>query len=360
MIIYFVVLAHFALYLLFYKWADRQKKTIFLLVSFICIFIIYGLRNQTVGIDTVSYMKYFDLYAGYSLKDLIIGNSWFRRLDPAFIVLAKAVSLLGLDFNAYITITGVIYSIIFIALLFRINSYDRYKFAYLFFSLYFVCSGLNIMRQAFATLILLHAFLCFQQKKWKNTIILCVISSLFHAGAIIVCSLLLVYMIFGRTSNKAKLVKYLSVVGLVSIVFIYQFVFKLFGLEIYSSSEKADVSIYNIVALIFLYLIYIYKKSLNKSDAYNYCSAFIETSIIASVVCCVLGGVSVGFIRITTIIFPFSIFALLDSINGYCKINKNILVMEISFYIFSLIYFCHSITSNIGGVVPFEFMWSKV
>lgn len=355
---YWIVFIHFGFYIFLDKWSDKQKKRLFFIISFVLVFALYGLRSELVGIDTSHYKTYFNLYKDYSLKELLYSPLWFKRLEPLFIIIFKTPTLFSDEYQFALIIVGLLYSIILLSLLNRIDSIKRYKFAFLFYGMYFMCSGLNIMRQAFALIFILHAYLSFKNAKKGQTIVLCLFGILCHAVAIVITIVMLLYLFFGRSENKAKLLKYGCILGTVAIIFLYRYIFNAIGMSDYLSSESADFSIYNLMLSALVIVYWNLRKHQNRElVAYSSVNAFIETTMLLAFTCCVLGGFAQGFIRITTSLLPFLSIAVVESDNKEVH-SSSYLFLDLIVYLFVALYFWHNLAGNIGGVVPFEFYWS--
>lgn len=356
MTLYFIVLAHFVLYMIPRKYHLKQEKKVFLFVTFALVFLMYGMREVTVGTDTKSYNNYFILYQNYSMKDLLFGNAWFKRLDPMFIAMSKMASLISNDTHVFLLVSGVLYALLITSFFARLQEEESYSFAYLFYSMYIICTGLNTMRQAFAIALLAHAFLSFREAKKKQALIICALAVLFHVSAILVAGVLSLYMLVGDSPKNAKRMKALSVLVIILGTLSYQYLFDRIGISEYSSSVSADVSIFNIL-LIGLFIVMWNLNKRGRASQYNAEEAFLETIMLSTLICCIMGGFAIGFIRMTSLQLPMLCFSFTYV---FCsKKNYNISRGRAIIPIYTLIYFAHNVMANIGGIVPFV-MWGGV
>lgn len=350
MVLYFLVLTFFLFYIIPKKYHLEHENKVFLIFTFVFIFLMYGMRDVSVGIDTKSYDNYFTLYQNYSLKDLIFGNLWLKKLEPMFVVMAKLSSIISNDTHVFLIVSGLLYALLVTSLFAKLKEGERFYFAYLFYSMYIVCTGLNTMRQAFAIVLLAHAFLSFRELRRMKTLFFCILSVLFHICAILVAGVMCVYMVMGNNPKYAWLMKSLSIFAIVIGIVSYQFLFEKIGSVDYSSSGAADISMFNIILIaLFMGLWMINKRK--RVVQYNSEAEVLEIIMISTLICCVMGGFAVGFIRVTSVLLPMLCFSYTYI---YCaEKSGNAMEGKVIIPLYTILYFTHQVLANIGGIVPF-------
>lgn len=70
-----------------------EGSNFFVAMSFLAVFLLSALRNKTVGVDTVSYIKYYEAVQELSWGGLIKGewNHHFFTTEKGFMILEKFV-----------------------------------------------------------------------------------------------------------------------------------------------------------------------------------------------------------------------------------------------------------------------------
>lgn len=200
----------------------------------IMLILIAGLRYR-LGIDTQSYMRFFDLSAhglgSISNIDFSTGN-----YDPCFVIFCSIVKTF---FNAF-WVVQLIQATILNTLIFKyIIRHTQYIFtAVLFyFILFYLQYNMEIMRAAWAIIICLYAFDYARNKKWLKCYALIIIASLFHFSAIIMLFIPLFLKIkFNKTTMTVLI--FLAVFGIV----FQQYFYNIGALLTYSNrlSSKFD------------------------------------------------------------------------------------------------------------------------
>ena len=79
MILFFTVLVYFTLYIIPRKNHFKQEEQVLLSVAFSLMYVMYEMRDITVGADTKSNNNCLILFQNNSLKDLTLGKVWFQR-----------------------------------------------------------------------------------------------------------------------------------------------------------------------------------------------------------------------------------------------------------------------------------------
>lgn len=187
------LLSIFVWYLILYvivRKADKRNR-IFLIICFIQLSLISGMRDVSVGTDTKEYELWFSIFKDQTIPELLrqyglrdIGYKWLNRL----------IYLAGGDYRW----------ILWIETIFVIGSicYFIYKYAIspLTAMIFFVGMGyfnfsMNISRQMFAFAIVLFAFKYVEERKLKKFVVITILASFIHFS-VVFC--LILYPIFNK------------------------------------------------------------------------------------------------------------------------------------------------------------------
>lgn len=153
----------------------RNVQTLFLLISFILMFVLSGYRATTVGTDTLNYEQIFlFLEAG----------SDFLRQEIGWLFLNNLVLTYGGDFQHVLIITSllVLVPLFYVAKKYSVNPMLT---VFLFFSLYFYLQSFNIMRQSVAISFVLFSIIALANNRKPLFILLIAIGSTFHLTALL-------------------------------------------------------------------------------------------------------------------------------------------------------------------------------
>jgi len=188
MIIYILVY----IYHLFF---NKINSKILLLVSFISLVLICGLRSVDVGTDTQNYLNSFLLIKGNNLV----------QAEPVYILLAKFVNLFNGDFTAFL----IVYSFLTLLPIYYLANKNKEPILFLLFfiGLFYYFNGFNIMRQSLsASYIGLGLYLLYiDDNLSKKKILLGLFSLLIgfssHYISLIVIPFLILFHILRRIKN---------------------------------------------------------------------------------------------------------------------------------------------------------------
>lgn len=165
------------------KYADRVTITFF----FVAYLLLLCLRDKSVGVDTVVYLKTFGILKGMSLKASI---AYFAK-EPGFVVLEKLISLIGGE-RLFIMVTACLAAIP-VMILYRDESEDAilciaFFLISLLFEMFF--SG---MRQSISIGLSVPAYYLTKKRKWLPFILIVLLAFSFHRTGIIIA---LIYPIY--------------------------------------------------------------------------------------------------------------------------------------------------------------------
>ncbi|MBD7909420.1 EpsG family protein [Sporosarcina gallistercoris] len=188
---------------------NRAGWTVFLLLP---LFVLVAFRAPTIGTDTLNYYQSYLLIAQESFF-----STSASRLEFGYVMLARLISSLGLDFLGFQIVTT----------FFIFFSFGKfiYKYSmYLAFSVYFFVTSrmlfgtMNISRQYIAVAILLFSVDSLQKRRFVRFSIIVLLASFFHSTAIV---FLIMYPLIGLKINFRKTIFIIGSGILSSIFFDY-------------------------------------------------------------------------------------------------------------------------------------------
>lgn len=145
-------------------------------------FLLFVLRNNHVGPDTVGYVNFFQNTVRDVDFDKLFVNKFTKRNEPGYLVYVKLVSLLTDDYTIYFLINAIV---IFGSLMRFARKYT--KNPSLFFFLYMVLGtysfALTGLRQSLAMSVCLWALDFVKKKKFIRFVLTVFFASLFHKSA---------------------------------------------------------------------------------------------------------------------------------------------------------------------------------
>lgn len=201
--------------------AEKYNK-IFLLLSFVLLFLISSLRAKQIGTDTANYINKFNLIQVTDFRyifDLV-------RYEKGYVILNKIVSYISSNQQSIIVATSfiVLYTI-FSGI--NKNSVNKVLSVYLFITLYYYFISFNAIRQYLAIGLIIFAYQYVKKREFFRFFIFVLLATTFHQLAII---FLPIYFFYGMKLNNKKVFFIVFSFTLVLIGFdaILNFVFLLF------------------------------------------------------------------------------------------------------------------------------------
>lgn len=176
------------------KYNPKTANVIFLLLMCpVCVFAM-GLRDSSVGVDTVSYKSFFEDYVYYNWDKVIHDQDTGQgnAVEPGLKILMKLCAEVYPNYFFYQLVFSVLYVGLFIKFIYKYTSNVVLSFAF------FLGSGLfmqtfNIARQMFAGAILAYSIVYVIEKKYIKSLIIIGIAYLFHKSSLIMLVMFMVY-----------------------------------------------------------------------------------------------------------------------------------------------------------------------
>ena len=330
---------------------SKYTKKIFIIVSFIILSTIAGFRTRDVGMDTEQYYRAYQRINSYNS----ISEAFNEIYEKGFVVLCYGLGRISPNPQTLILVTSIFINFCVLRFINK-NSKNVVYSIFLYITLNFFFSYMNIMRQAIAISFLLLSYENLKEKKYIKYFIGVFVAMLFHSSAILGLS----FIIVEKFEYKRKYNKFL--IPILVIIFI-------FGRNILSILTKfsprlleyvgGDYDFSNffgnlIIAMMSLGILYFGNDILkNKTSVEMEEYKFLQKMIILNVVFAVL-GIRVNIL--SRFVQYFSIFQIIWIPNILYIMKKNKQEFKI---LFSLIFITYWLIIMIYrpewyGVVPYK------
>lgn len=192
----------------------RKNRNTFIVLSFVAIIFLLGMRDLSVGADTKSYFNMFDKVALTPFSE-IIKHYYYSYMEVGYIVLMKVVSFLG-NYLLFQIIISIITNILFFRFI-KENFENYFLGVILFLSLDIFLLLFNLSRQMLAVALIVNCWSCLNHKKRVMAWLLFICAGLIHTTAWLFIGFFVVYFM----KNCKFFIKLIPVVGIV-VLFSYQ------------------------------------------------------------------------------------------------------------------------------------------
>lgn len=341
-----------------YKSKNENKQKIYLIIIGILLILVSGLRDKNIGVDTASYVNFFQNVSNLDNSQL---NSIYY--EKGFILFNKFLVLFSNHYSILLVISTLII-IIPILLFIKENSNSIWMSVYLFVTLTFYYNSMNIMRQYIAIGLILLSYSYVKKRKIIPFVFLVFLSASFHTTALV---FLIVYFIPLIKLSYRKL-NYLILFTLIIYLFFPYFLkvffnyFRIYTGYIYylDSMNFGDILKFLIMFLILLFGIYFKYPNFQANK-----STFINDENLQTII--IIIGTIFSFLairmsilsRITDYFFIFSIIyipnVLKTIINPKLKLFVTYFVIIICLiYNFAILIY----RPEWFNVTPYNFYWN--
>lgn len=165
-------------------------RTAPLLIACTILAAFFSLRASSVGVDTKFYCYAFAQFRNISYRDLFrarvfatAANTWTINLEPGYRILNKLLSELTTN-PQEITIVNGILLFVFLFLFIRVSSDDPMMSIWLFVTLGFFQSDMNVTRNAIAVFLCFCAFRWIREGRFLRYLLIVALASLIHQTAL--------------------------------------------------------------------------------------------------------------------------------------------------------------------------------
>lgn len=196
---------------------EKRKESIFcIFLALLLVVLLAGLRDYTVGTDTLTYLDWLNSAAGYNSFSEYL-KSWHTGRETLSCGIVYITAKLSSAHFFFLAFAAVNYGAAMAALVMMRETVSLpYAWAAYLFFMY--GSSLNQTRQAAAMMLVLCAFAFLPRKKYVGTAVLLVAAFLFHTSALVALVILVLYLILQKWDTKVVRVM-IVVAALLSAIF---------------------------------------------------------------------------------------------------------------------------------------------
>ncbi|MBY3623487.1 EpsG family protein [Acinetobacter sp. CUI P1] len=345
---------------------NNQSKKIFLFISFAQMTLITSLRSQSVGWDTYIYVNQFFVIGNSTWGSS--GVSWF---EPGYIFLNRFILLFSDNYNWLFFFCSLL---IFIPIGTFIYKYSQNVLlsVFVYISLDFFYSSMNIVRQWIAIAICLIVYRYIIEKKNFKALVYVLFSTILFHNSAVVMLLFIFFLKFIKEMNVKNTLKILlsSIIVFIFFVPFLDFIINIFPVynQYFDSYKRnmireGNLSMSLVYGCIFLIALILRKSILNegKVDIREY-----DTMLFAVLMSFAINLISIKLSLINRFSYVFSIFAIvlipnmISTIKNkklYASISVIIILIMLTFSGIALFYAENG--AGRSGVLPYEFFWEN-
>jgi hypothetical protein len=196
-LLYFVAFSIiFIVGFIFYEYwnSSNLSRKIYLFSSITILFVISGIRGESVGTDTANYLRGFRGIRNAHFNEMFEIERW----ETGYVLLNKLSSYISDNDQVILFVTSVL-ALIGVGYFIYKNSNNVVFSLYLFVSLYLYFFSFNGIRQAIAISIIVSGFHLIRERSLFKYLIIVLIASFFHVTAILMLG---IYFVYGIRINK--------------------------------------------------------------------------------------------------------------------------------------------------------------
>lgn len=177
----------------------QQNRRLFLILAYIPLVLIMGLRGDGVGVDTLNYVNVYNNITSHSYFELIT-NGWnITYVETGYSLFVKTLSIIYDSVYFVRLIEAVIINALFLRF-FSKNSKNIFFSISLYLGLGIYLFNFNITRQMLAIAIVVNTWDLIKQNKVMKSFVLLAIATTFHNSSIV---FIVAYIIYLFRNNKA-------------------------------------------------------------------------------------------------------------------------------------------------------------
>lgn len=329
---------------------------IYIILGILPEILIAGLRDSTIGTDTEMYPT--DVFEFcLATKSFLSALVSYIDVEPGYVGLAWICSQISDSFNFFLVVT---HSIILGTLLFAYRRFQiNIALAFLFFFLIFFCSSMNTARQFLAMPFCLFSLAELIQKQYKKTILLFIVSIIFHRSAFFFLTIFYLYYLCSNHFNMMRQKKVflgvtiLVVVGLTMFVELLQFAINI-GIargeymDRYGSEDKygAGIPVSLLAINCFNYVVYFMLTKRIKVTPFLLFSKYV---MLACVLLCFAGLISTFAVRLNNYLMITGIICTVYAL----QLKKyQYFLFYITFYLFY--WYMIVVVANLSDTYPYQ------
>ncbi|MEY8410144.1 EpsG family protein [Lachnospiraceae bacterium 62-26] len=171
----------------------QRNKNLYLFLTFLPCFLMMGLRNVTVGVDTHTYSLYYSYIASSSWHDILTGTASYG-LELGWRIVYKLCSYLSDSYYLFQIFFSIIYCWLYAKFL-KKTVPNIFIAVILFLGVGLFTGAFNVQRQFLAAVILANGYLFFRDKKRMQAVLFFILAFLVHRTSFLFLAVLGVYQL---------------------------------------------------------------------------------------------------------------------------------------------------------------------
>lgn len=309
--------------------SNKDKKfnnNLFLILTFILLFVLVAFRKTTMGNDTLEYIDLFKKCSIYKL-DFLKTNSYF---ESGYVIFNVLLSFISTKPRFFMIIMSLIFN--YSVYKFIKENSENYLFSVIMYiNLLFFYQSMSMMRQFFALSILLLSFNLVKQKKLIKYAISVIVASLFHSTAILG---ILIYPMYHIKYKKKNISLIIGSTIFIMVFFdsIFPIIAKLLNRADLYNSMIGDAKIANFISFLIFLVFYIFSLIVIPKNKKIECNFYLYSFIFSFSIYAISINMAV-LSRACQYFAIFSIIALPNIINNYIKNKRLIYNFVVCFFL---------------------------
>lgn len=338
----------------------RRNDRAIMLMGAVVMLVFAALRSKEIGADTIQYYNHFIEIARTKFSHLsTYSHVWYGDIESGYKLYNKVLSLFSNN-PQIITIANSILTVGLIALVISRESKDKWLSIFLYFTLCFYQTALNLTPSSFTSYFMFLSFPFIKKRKFVPFLIWVLIGISFHTSAIFFLPL---YFLYKIKINK-KTVALSLTAGSVGVIFfpvilpfILAFIPEAYAgylsESVLSMRKDGQVFVYAVQFLcVFLCLILmgrVQRKAFAEKNGVM-CWTFLYETILY-----IFGVRFISFSRGAFLFSPYTIIMIPELIDYIGNANKR-KIATIGIVVFGLaMYIARVCVNNVGYTMPYEF-----
>lgn len=176
----------------------KNNRKIWLLIFYVILGVIIGMRSNHDGIDTISYFDTYNMVANYTLYETML----ISHMEIGYLLLNKVFTLFGFDYHSFQFVFSIVMMLLFGNFIYK-NTKDVYLATLVFLGAGFFAFSYNTIRQMMAIAICANSWMYIKEGKYIKSIIIILIAVTIHLTSILYIIPLVLYIF--RNSRVVRL-----------------------------------------------------------------------------------------------------------------------------------------------------------
>ncbi len=180
--------------IVFEKFKGKEKAVeLSIKITIFQMIFIAGLRDISVGTDTLTYSYIFDSAGTLDLRGLVK-----YYIETGYMIWNKLIHLLTHNYQ-FLLIANITVTLLAVKRYIQKYSKDQFFSLFLFITIGYFMSAMNIMRQFLALSLILFVYDFYIERKYLKTLVLSILAAMFHLSAVFILFVLLIHAILYRS-----------------------------------------------------------------------------------------------------------------------------------------------------------------